>query len=390
MSSISKTSLLSLIASILLGGAVVDTIWQMPTTQSAGNPATIVVPEEQAIITAVKKARPAVVSIVANKKVTVQPPIIFQFPNDFFNDPFFQLPRQQPQTQPREEEREVGSGTGFIVDPNGMIVTNNHVAGDPSATYKVILNDGRSLPGTIIATDPVNDIAVLKIAATGLPTIPLGNSDTIEIGQTVVAIGNSLGRYQNTVTRGVISGTGRNVVAGDNRGRAEELTNILQTDAAINPGNSGGPLVNSKGEAVGMNTATDLQGQSIGFAIPINVVKEVVTSVRTTGKIIRPWLGVRFVMITPEIKSQRQINVSDGALLVSGGSGEPAVIESSPAFRAGMREGDIIQTIDGEKLQSTKTLQSIIARHKVGDNLKLKVLRDGKTINVNVRLEQAP
>lgn len=372
---------------ILVGSGIGSLAFNKPTTVQSQQ---IVVAEEQAVINAVKKSKPAVVSIVASKIVNVPSARIFQVPNEFLNDPFFQLQIPREQTPPRQEERQVGTGTGFIVDPSGMIVTNNHVAGDKTATYKVYLNDGRSLPATFVAADTINDIAVLKVNATNLPTLPLGNSDAIEVGQTVVAIGNSLGRYQNTVTRGVISGTGRNVVAGDNRGGSEELTNILQTDAAINPGNSGGPLINTKGEVVGMNTAVDLQGQSIGFAIPVNIIKQVVTSIRTTGKIIRPWLGVRFVMITPEIKAQLQLSQSEGALLVKGTNNEPAVIETSPAFRGGLREGDVIQTINGEKLQTSKTLPSIIARHNVGDTLKLKTFRNGKTMNLEVKLGEAP
>ncbi len=374
-------------ALLFLGSIFGSAVANKPTVVQSQQ---IIVAEEQAVINAVKKSKPAVVSIVASKIVNVPSARVFQLPNEFLNDPFFQLQIPQQQTPPRQEERQVGTGTGFIVDPSGMIVTNNHVAGDNTATYKVHLNDGRSLPATFVAADALNDIAVLKVNAANLPTLPLGNSDAIEVGQTVVAIGNSLGRYQNTVTRGVISGTGRNVVAGDNRGGSEELTNILQTDAAINPGNSGGPLINTKGEVVGMNTAVDLQGQSIGFAIPVNIIKQVITSVRTTGKIVRPWLGIRFVMITPEIRSQLQLSQSEGALLVKGANNEPAVVETSPAFRGGLREGDIIQTINSEKLQTNKTLPSIIARHKVGDTLKLKVLRNGKTMNIEVKLGEAP
>ncbi len=374
-------------ALLLIGSIIGSVVVNKPAVVQSQQ---IIIAEEQAVINAVKKSKPAVVSIVTSKMVTTPSARSFQIPNDFFNDPFIQIPQGQlTPTQP--VEREVGSGTGFIIDPNGMIVTNNHVAGDKNATYKVYLNDGRSFPATLVAADSFNDIAVLKIEAINLPTLPLGNSDAIEVGQTVVAIGNSLGRYQNTVTRGVISGTGRNVVAGDSRGQSEALSNILQTDAAINPGNSGGPLINTHAEVVGMNTAVDQQGQSIGFAIPINIIKDAVNSVRITGKIIRPWIGVRFVMITPETKANLKLSVSYGALLVKGDTLEPAVVETSPAFQAGLREGDIIQTIDGEKLETTKsTLQNIIAHHYVGDTLKLKVLRAEKTINVEVKLGEAP
>ncbi len=378
------------IPTLLLGAAVVFGLSNVPLSQSAANPATIVVPEEQAVIAAVKKTRPAVVSIVAYKTVAIQPPIVFQFPNDFFNDPFFQMPQQSPTPSPRQEQRQVASGTGFIIESTGLMVTNKHVVNDRSATYVVYLADGRSLPGTIVAVDPANDIALLKISATGLPTVTLGNSDTMEVGQTVLAIGNSLGRYQNTVTRGVISGTGRTVVASDNRGGSEELSDIIQTDAAINPGNSGGPLVNIRSEVIGMNTAQDIQGQSIGFAIPINSVKTVVDSVKKTGKIIRPWLGVKFVIVTAQIQAQLKLPAKQGALLVQGQDGSPAVVENSPAFRAGLRERDVIQSIDEQTVTNSSVFQRVLAKHAVGDTIVLNVNRDGKSLRVEVKLGEAP
>lgn len=371
-----------------IGASTIFVQSHSPTAVAAQAP--IVVSEEQAVIAAVGKARPAVVSIVAKKQVTVSQPNVFVFPNDFLNDPFF---RQQPPsgTPPRQELRQVGSGTGFIVDANGLIITNKHVAGDRSASYEVFLNDGRSFPGTIAALDPANDIAVLRITAKSLPVVALGNSDSIVIGQTAVAIGNSLGRYQNTVTRGVVSGTGRTVVAAGATGEREELSDIIQTDAAINPGNSGGPLVNTKGEAIGMNTAVDLSGQSIGFAIPINAVKDMVTSVQKTGTIQRPWLGIRFTMVTPQIQRQFNLTVKQGALLVPGaGTSELAVIETSPAFQAGLREGDVIQKMDNETITTSTQIQRILNRHKIGDTLRLQVVRADKTLTVEVKLGPTP
>jgi len=351
--------------------------------------APIVVSEEEAVIAAVGKARPAVVSIVAKKQVSVSQPTVFVFPNDFLNDPFM---RQQPSgALPRQELRQIGSGTGFIVDANGLIITNKHVAGDRNASYEVFLNDGRSFPATIAALDPANDIAVLRISTKGLPTVTLGNSDSIVIGQTAVAIGNSLGRYQNTVTRGVISGTGRTVVAAGATGEREELADIIQTDAAINPGNSGGPLVNTKGEIIGMNTAVDLSGQSIGFAIPINTVKDVITSVEKTGAIQRPWLGIRFTIVTAQLQQQMNLKTKQGAILVPGASAsEPAVIETSPAFQAGLREGDVIQKMDNEVIRTSQQVQRVLNHHKIGDTLHLQVMRAEKTLSVDVKLGATP
>lgn len=352
----------------------------------------ILVQDEQATIAAVRKTRPAVVSIVITKKVVVNQPSRIIIPNDFFNDPFFQIRPQVVPSAPKEETREVGSGTGFIIDAGkGLIVTNKHVANDRTATYTVYLNDGRSFPATVTGLDPLNDIAVLKINASNLTAVTLGNSDAIEIGQTVLAIGNSLGRYQNTVTKGVISGLGRSVTASDNRGRPEELSDIIQTDAAINPGNSGGPLVNIKGEVVAVNTAVDLQGQSIGFAIPINTAKYAIASIQKNGAVVRPWLGVRFVMITPEIQKLLNLSVKEGALLQPGQSvSEAAVIEGSPAFEAGIRQSDIITDVDGQKLKTSQDLQKIIARHRVGDTIPAKVIRGSSSFTAQIKLRAAP
>lgn len=212
----------------------------------------------------------------------------------------------------------------------------------------------------------------------------------MQVGQTVIAIGYSLGQYPNSVTKGVISGISRDVVAGDTQGQAEQLSGVIQTDAAINPGNSGGPLLDIQGQVIGINTAIDQQGQLIGFSIPINEVVSAVKSVETSGRVIRAYLGVRYVNIDADIAQQDKLPVSAGAYLQAQGTGQPAVVPGSPADKAGLKEGDIITAINGQKLTSTFSLGQAISKSGVGDKISLTILRAGKTITVEVTLAERP
>jgi serine protease Do len=227
----------------------------------------------------------------------------------------------------------------------------------------------------------------LKIEATGLPTVELGDSDKIELGQTVIAIGNSLGEYQNTVTKGVVSGLGRKVVAGDSQGGSEVIEGAFQTDAAINPGNSGGPLINLAGQVIAINTAMNQGGQLIGFAIPINVAKQDIESVETSGKIVRPWLGVRYVLINDEIAKANHLEKNYGALIARGQQAtDLAVVPASPADKAGLVENDIILEMNGQKIDEEHPLAKEIAKFKPGDEVTLKILRKGAEKDVKVTL----
>jgi serine protease Do len=283
----------------------------------------------------------------------------------------------------------VAAGTGMILTSDGLILTNNHViAGATSVT--VFTNDGKQYVGTVVATNSTSDYAFVRIKASGLKPVTLGDSSTVQVGEGVIAIGNALGQYQNTVTQGIISGKGRPVTAGDQNGSSEEsLQDLLQTDAAINEGNSGGPLVNLAGQVIGMNTAISSQGQNVGFAIPIDEVKAAIDSVKTKGVIERPYLGVRYIPITSDFATANNLSTNQGAY-VSGDGQNPAVVAGSPADKAGLKEGDIITKVDGTTIDENHSLTSLLANDKIGQAVKLTVLRDGKTTTLSATLESAP
>jgi len=298
------------------------------------------VQEESAVTSAVEKVSPAVVSIIVSKDL---PKLEQYYYNPFGNDPFFNdffgngSDFLVPGTRRNgTEKQEVGGGTGFVISADGMIVTNKHVVTDEQAEYTVLMNNEKKYPAKVLARDPINDLAVLKIEEKNLPTVELGDSGNLKVGQSVIAIGNALGEFRNTVSVGVISGLARSITAGG-AGMAEELTNIIQTDAAINPGNSGGPLLNIAGQVIGINTAVAQGAQGIGFAIPINEVKNSIETVKKEGKIVRPWLGVRYVMLTEDIAKQNNLSITEGALVVRGDTRtDLAVIPGSPADKAGI------------------------------------------------------
>jgi len=371
----------------LIGGAIGSTFvypWYQENilkTESSvvrENGRQIILDEESAIISAVEKVNPAVVSIVVTKDL----PKYEQFAP--FGDFFFQIPSETGET----ERTEIGAGSGFIATTDGLIVTNRHVVFDEEADYTVITKDGEQYPGKILATDPFNDLAVVKIEATNLPIVTLGDSDILKLGQRVIAIGNALGEFQNTVTTGVVSGIGRNITASGGA-QTEKLTEVIQTDAAINPGNSGGPLINLSGEVVGVNTAVSESAQLIGFAIPINQVKKVVDDVQEFGKVRRPFLGVRYSIITPSFALLNQLTVDYGILLTGGDSSEPAVVPGSPAAAASLKDGDIVLEIDGAKITSEQPLVDILRKYDPGDRVILKILSGGTESTVSVTLGEA-
>jgi len=279
------------------------------------------------------------------------------------------------------------SGTGFIVNENGLVMTNKHVTEGASGNFIVYTNDGTEYTAKIKATDPVYDIAFLELSnAKGLKAVDLGDSDVLQVGEPVVAIGNALGQYQNTVTGGIISGVGRALPVGDSGdGNVSTLDNVLQTDAAINPGNSGGPLVNRAGQVIGINTAIDQSGQNIGFAIPINVGKSALASVEKNGYVSRPVLGISYVGLTKELASRNKLSVSEGALIYSG-TNTPSIKSGSAADKAGLKDGDIITKINNDKIDSKHTLTQLVQKYNVGDSTMLTVIRDNKEIKVNVKL----
>ncbi len=351
---------------------------------------------EQAIISAVEKASPAVVSIAISKDV----PIIEQcpvdpfsgIPRDFFGD-FFGLPGQgngfqfyQP-CEKGTERQEVGGGSGFIISSDGLIVTNKHVALDMDASYVVFLSSGEKYDAKIVAQDPILDLALLEISAENLPTISLGNSDGVRLGQSVIAIGNALGEFRNTVSVGVVSGLSRTITAYGGGGFQETIEGVIQTDAAINRGNSGGPLLNLAGEVIGINTAIASGAQNIGFSIPVNQIKRAIISFQKDGEIIIPYLGVRYLSLNQALAETEELSVSSGAL-IRGSDDGPAVMPDSPADKAGVRAEDVILNVGGQRIDDTHSLSSLIQRYNVGEEVVLGILRDGEEVELRAVLEK--
>jgi serine protease Do len=350
--------------------------------------------QEEITINVVKSASPAVVSIVITKDV----PII----EEYYYNPFpefgqqFQIPQYR---QKGTQKQEVGGGTGFIVSDDGMILTNKHVVLDTEADYTVLTNDGKSYPAKVLARDPVQDLAVIKIdqekivnslgnfTLTKFSVVRLGDSDALQIGQTVIAIGNALGEFRNTVSVGVVSGLGRSITASGG-GLSETIEDVIQTDAAINQGNSGGPLLNLKGEVIGIDTAMVQGAQNIGFAIPINQVRKSIEQVKTMGKIVYPFLGIRYVLITEKIKEDNDLQVDYGAWLIKGAQGESAIYPGSAAQKAGLQENDIILEFNEERITVENSLAKIIMKYNPGDRVVLKILRNGKEEIIQATLDE--
>jgi serine protease Do len=285
------------------------------------------------------------------------------------------------------QKQQVGAGSGFIVSEDGLVLTNKHVVIDKEAEYTVLTNDSKKYPAKVLALDPVQDLAVIKIQdQKRFPAIMLGNSDGIQIGQGAIAIGNSLGEFRNTVSVGVISGLGRTVSASSSGGFSELLEDIIQTDAAINPGNSGGPLLNLKGEVIGVNVAMAQGAQSIGFAIPINIAKRDINQIIKYNKLSYPFLGVRYVLVDESVKEKYNLPVDYGALILKGDRGESAITKDSAADKAGLKENDIILEFNGKKITKENSMAKLIARYSPGDKITLKVLRDKNELSIEVIL----
>lgn len=287
-----------------------------------------------------------------------------------------------------QDYESAAAGTGIIVTSDGYILTNKHVI-NGATSITVVLDDGTTYEDVeLVATDPLNDVAFLKIKdVSGLTAATLGDSKTLSVGQQVMAIGNALGQYQNTVTVGVVSGLGRSITASDGSGyNTETLNDMIQTDAAINSGNSGGPLVNAAGEVIGINTATSTSAENMGFAIPISSVKGMLKQLVETGKAERTYLGVYSAEITPEVAKAYNLPVNSGAYLYSS-STYSAIVKDSPAAKAGLKDKDIVTKVNGVEVGRAGTLADLIGEYKPGDTVQLTVIREGNEIAVNVTLE---
>jgi serine protease Do len=321
---------------------------------------------ESVVTKVVEQATPSVVTVSISKTQVI---------TDFFGQ-FFGGQNTQ---ETKKIEQDVG--TGFIISNDGLIVTNKHVVADTEAKYRVIIGKDEIVEVKNIYRDPLNDLAILKVEKVDLKPIAMGDSDTIKVGQSVIAIGTALGEFRSTVTTGVISGLGRGITAGSPVEGSERLENVIQTDAAINPGNSGGPLFNSSGEVIGVNVAVSQSGQNIGFALPINIVKESIDNFRTTGEFERPYLGVAYQMITKQAALLNE--VPQGAYVQN-------VVKDGPSDKAGIKIGDIITQIDGTKLNDDKnsSLVTIVNKKKIGDEVEVKVWRDKQELTLRIRLEK--
>lgn len=341
-----------------------------PSSESVSTDKLKIVNEESVVTDVVDKVSSSVVtvSIIKTKSLNRIFEINPMDPFDVFR------PKQGGSSQKVEQD----IGSGFIVGADGLIVTNKHVVADTQAKYKVVTNDDKTYETVKIYRDPTNDLAIIKINANGLKPVSMGDSSKLKVGQTAIAIGTALGEFRNTVTVGVVSGLGRGITAGSPfEGYVERLDNVIQTDAAINPGNSGGPLLNSSGQVIGVNSAISSEGQNIGFALPINIVKDALNQFnKSGGKFERPFLGVRYKMITKDLALINE--VPEGAYVQE-------VVEDSPADHAKIKAEDIITKIDGKKLTDKDGgLAKIIAGKKVGEKIVLEIWRDGDTKTVNV------
>jgi serine protease Do len=331
-----------------------------------------VLTEQSVTISVVKEFGPAVVTIAIEKTSQVVDPLFYQF------GPFG---LDVPGYEGREETIERDIGSGFVISEDGLVVTNKHVVSDTNAKYKIITTNDESFEVVKIYRDPTNDLAILKVEASGLKKVELGSSEDLQVGQFVIAIGTALGEFRNTVTTGVISGLGRGITAGSSfEGRTEQLDNVIQTDAAINPGNSGGPLLDSFGRVIGVNVAVAASGENIGFAIPIDLVKEVIDNFNNTGQFDRPYLGVKYRMISLDLALLNE--VPQGAYIAE-------VVENSPAEKAGLKVGDIIVKFDNQKLEEETDLAKLISKKKIGDEIKLQIWRKGEEFEIKTIMGQA-
>ncbi|MBI3627656.1 MAG: trypsin-like peptidase domain-containing protein [Candidatus Sungbacteria bacterium] len=339
---------------------------------------------EESIIEAIKKALPAVVSIVIGKDSEA---LLHSIPESMWQEiereakdehaatTRSEIIRHMPKTD--DGKVRVGFGSGFLVSREGYILTNKHVVIDADAEYTVLTAANDTYTAKVLARDPLNDVAILKIEANNVPSVELGNSDDIKLGQSVVALGNALGEFQNTVSAGIVSGLSRFITAmSDDEHHAEHLRGLIQTDAAINPGNSGGPLVNLAGEVIAINSAIAQGAQNIGFAIPINRAKKDLASVMKFGKLKKPFLGIRYVPINDFLKEKLHLSTAYGILIRGEHAPEHAgVVKGSPAAEAGIREKDIILSVNGKPLDEKNILEEVLETSEIGDRLTFKVLR---------------
>lgn len=332
-----------------------------------------------------KKVCPAVITVIVSKDL---PKV-----EDFYSFPYggkeYIMPMMEKGVKTKTETMQIGGGSGFIISKDGYVITSNHVVADTTADYTVIIGPKHKHPAKILSRNPINDIAILKIEGENFSSIDLGDSDKIQLGEDVIAIGNPLGEFHDTLSAGIISGLSRYITAfGGLDHQMQNLRGLIQTDAAINPGNSGGPLVNIEGEVIGINTAMIMGAQNIGFAIPINYAKHDLEQVKKYGKIVVPFLGVKYVLLSSEMAKANKLPVEYGAMVVREALGEHPVIKNSAADKAGIKEFDIILECNKQKITTENTLAQVMQKCKIGEETNFKVLRDGKELTLKVILSE--
>jgi serine protease Do len=333
------------------------------------------------IVQIAKKACPAVITVVISKDL---PKV-----EGFFLLPYGGQEVVMPDMKGKKERTKIGGGSGFVISKDGYIFTCSHVISDPTADYTVIVDPQNKYSAKVLAQDPLIDVAILKIDAENLAYLECGDSNETCLGETVIAIGNPLGEFEDTLSAGIVSGLSRSIVA--HAGPSQKTTSLrglIQTDAAINPGNSGGPLVDIDGKVIGINTAVAAGAQNIGFAIPINCALKILEEIKINGKLKRPFLGVRYVILNKEISQSNRLPVDYGALIVREHLGEPAIIKGSPVEKAGLREYDIILEANDQKITEENALTDILPKCQIGQEIVLKILRDRKELKAKVKLEE--
>lgn len=348
---------------------------------------------EESIISVVEKTLPAVVSIMVGKDLEALEAKGFPYYGEvpLFGPSEDDIVAELPKTD--SGKIRVGGGSGFIVGSDGYILTNKHVVVDPDAEYTVIMPDEEKCPATVLARDPINDVAILKIeppAGGGvLATIALGDSSRIVLGQSVVAVGNALGEFKNTVSTGIVSGLSRYITAmTDMEGHAERLRGLIQTDAAINPGNSGGPLVNLSSEVIGINSAIVFGAQNIGFAIPINKAKKDLEDVKKFGRVRKPFLGVRYLFVDKNLQQKLRLATDCGALVLAEGMDGHAVVKGSAADQAGVRERDIIVAVNNASITEQNSLEDVLEKCAIGETVTLDILRGDRHHHLTAALRE--
>lgn len=337
------------------------------------------------IIEIAKKVCPAVITVVVSKDL---PKV-----EDFYSFPYggkeYIMPMMEKNGRGKIEKTQIGGGSGFIISADGYVITSNHVVADSSADYTVIVDPRHKYPAKVLSRNPINDVAILKISGKNLSHIDLADSDKIQLGEEVVAVGNALGEFQDTLSAGIVSGLSRYITAfGGIDHQTQNLRGLIQTDAAINPGNSGGPLVNMDGKVIGINTAMIMGAQNIGFAIPINYAKKDLEEIRKYGKIVVPFLGIKYVLLSKEMAQANKLPVENGAIVVREALGESPVIKNSAADKAGIKEFDIILECNGEKITTKNPLANVLQKCKIGQETVFKVLRDGQKLALTIKLEE--